>query len=119
MPEHHEDPAYWRDLAMRWERRAMANLERAKDAEAVATLAVSMVEAMKARPMVNPEMARQAAHRLLTIPYLYGGYTVNCRGPRGCIYEALGLLAPDVRDAWDELGAHEAYQRFFAEDADG
>jgi hypothetical protein len=40
----HEDPAYWQALAMRWERKAMENAERARDAEAVEMLTRSALE---------------------------------------------------------------------------
>jgi hypothetical protein len=114
----HENPEYWRDLAMRWERTAMENLERARDAEAAATLAISLVETMKVRSMVSPASARYAVGDLLFALRIYPNYRLDSRGPYGCVMDAVRRLMPEAATLLREAGADVAHARLFPDPED-
>jgi hypothetical protein len=44
------------------------------------------------------EQSTDAVEALVRCLYLYGGYTVNSRGPAGCIIDALRIIAPEIAD---------------------
>jgi hypothetical protein len=66
---------------------------------------------------------RSAAEKIVTAMYLYSGDTLTQRGPRGCMWDALKTLAPDVHatveaNGWDAAHAEhvgEDSETFFAE----
>jgi hypothetical protein len=114
----HEDPAYWQALAMRWERKAMENAERARDAEASATLAISLVEATKARPMANPASVRDAVGDLLFALRIYPNYRLDSRGPYGCVMDAVQRLMPEAATLLRDVGVDVAHARLFPDPED-
>lgn len=58
---------------------------------------------------------RDAAKALVTALYLYPHYRVDSRGPRGCILDALAVIAPDVcsrlRDGEDPESVMETLRK--------
>ncbi len=63
----------------------------------------------------------KAAEELLTMAYLYGVGTL-CRGSRGCLWEALAALRPDIVETMPNgfEDAGDARRRFFpSPDDDG
>lgn len=61
------------------------------------------------------ERTTDAAEALVRCLYLYGGYTVNSRGPAGCIIDALKIVAPDVADDVEKNGADAVYRLRWSE----
>lgn len=61
------------------------------------------------------DKAVDAAERLVFMLHIYGGYTVNSRGPAGCIMDALRAIAPDIADDVAKNGADAVYDVRWAE----
>lgn len=61
------------------------------------------------------EEIKDAAERLVRCLYLYGGYTVDSRGPQGCIMEALEIIAPGIYDDVKQNDARTVYQKHWAD----
>jgi hypothetical protein len=61
--------------------------------------------------------AHRAARLIATIPYLYGGYTMKDRGPVGLLLDALRILHPEAREAFDRTGDWDAvFAEFYSEE---
>lgn len=63
-------------------------------------------------PAVEAERTHEAVQHLIMAMYLYAGYRVQARGPRGCLVDAIELLEPETarrirdgetKDDWSDL----------------
>lgn len=66
-------------------------------------------------PVADPDRDR-AAERLVFALHIYGGYTINSRGPLGCIMDALDAIAPEVAaEIRESDDADEVYESRWGE----
>lgn len=59
---------------------------------------------------------QEAVRSLLTMMYLYKGYDINNRGPRGCVFDAIKALDPTVGEYLEEHDWDATYKRFCPSD---
>ena len=64
------------------------------------------------------EKADAVVERMVRIHYLYNGHTVDNRGPRGCIWDAIEMLAPDVADEVKQTSWRDVYVRRYSSEDD-
>lgn len=65
-------------------------------------------------PIAEPDR-NDAAERLVFALHIYGGYTINSRGPLGCIMDALRAIAPEVAAEIRASDADAVYKRRWSE----
>jgi hypothetical protein len=74
-------------------------------------------EALREAAVVAESGAHRAARLIATVPYLYSGYEVGSRGPIGLILDALAILHPEARAAFDDTHDWDAvFADFYSED---